>query len=171
LLDAICRKKEDLEFLMEELEILTSRDYLGSETLNSSPLGMGKREEERWPGLQQLANEATGLLSNLRKEVYLHYRTIPEPVRTKILKKPLDLIRDVRYPAVVFTTNYDPAVEKYCVNNQLRLVDGFVHDEQTQEYVWSRNAFDNFGGTSPENSLVLFKLHGSTNWVQDQAGS
>jgi hypothetical protein len=58
-------------------------------------------------------------------------------------------------------------VEKFCARHQLRLVDGFIHDEQTQEYVWSRDAFDRFVG-SPENSLVLFKLHGSTNWVQDQ---
>jgi len=167
LLDAICGKKEDLEFLIEELEILSSLDYLGRETFNSSPFGAIGKQDERWPGVSQLAVEARSLLADLRKEVYLHYRTISKPERTAILKQPLTLLRNEHHPLVVFTTNYDPAVEKFCANNQLRLIDGFVHDEQTQEYVWSRDAFDRFSG-SPEKSLILFKLHGSTNWVRDQ---
>jgi hypothetical protein len=168
LLDAICGQKEDLEFLIEELEILSSLDYLGRQTFNLSPPIVLSEQKERWSGISQLAIEATRLLGDLRKEVYLHYRAIAEPARTKILKEPLSLIRSGSHPAVVFTTNYDPAVEKFCAKHQLRLIDGFVHDEQTQEYIWSRDAFDRFAA-SHENSLVLFKLHGSTNWVRDQS--
>jgi hypothetical protein len=159
LLNAICRKKQDLEFLIEELDALSSREYLGRELLNSSPLGAIGKQEERWSGVSQLSGEATRLLSELKKAVYLHYRSIPDAARTAILEQPLGLIRNERHPPVVFTTNYDPAIEEFCASHRLRSVDGFVHDEQRQEYVWSRAAFDRFLG-SPEGHLVLFKLHG-----------
>jgi hypothetical protein len=107
LLDAICGKKEDLEFLIEELEILSSREYLGRETFNSSPLGSARKQEERWPGVLQLAADAARLVEDLRKQVYFHYRAIPEGAETTILIKPL-LTKNSPYPAVVFTTNYDP---------------------------------------------------------------
>lgn len=167
LLDAICdEKKEDLESLIEELEALSSREYLGRQTFNSSPVGAGVSERERWPGMSQLSREAAGLLGELKRAVYLHYRTIADPAQTAILEKPLGLLRNEQRPAVVFTTNYDPAVEQFCVGHRLRLIDGFVHDEQRQEYAWSRDAFDQFFG-SPDSHLVLFKLHGSTNWIRD----
>jgi hypothetical protein len=50
----------------------------------------------------------------------------------------------------------------------MRLIDGFVQDKRTLDYVWSRDAFDGFDGAT-QNSLILFKLHGSTNWVRDQS--
>jgi hypothetical protein len=147
LLEAICGKKEDLEFLIEELETLSSRGYLGTQTFNSSPPGVGQTLQQRWPGVSDLVREASALLGDLRREVYLNYRVIRRPADTKILKEPLNLIRKAQYSAIVFTTNYDPAVENFCANNRLRLVDGFVHDEQTPEYVWSRDAFDRFNGS------------------------
>lgn len=161
LLDAICSKQEDLEFLIAELDALGSRDYLESQTFNPYPDG-GAREQ-RWAGFSQLASEARSLLADLKREVYLHYRALSDPTRTSILAKPIELLKSDSYPTVVFTTNYDPAVERFCASQGLRLTDGFVHKEQTQEYVWDRVAFDRFAG-SPENSLVLFKLHGSATW-------
>lgn len=168
LLDAICEeKKEDLEALIEELEALSSRSYLGKQTFNSLPPVIGHDIRERWPGISQLSIEASGLLADLKREVYFHYRNIGEPAQTSILGRPLSLVRNERHPAVVFTTNYDPAVEEFCSSQGLSLVDGFLHDERRQQYVWSRVAFDEFFG-SPESHLVLFKLHGSTNWIRDQ---
>jgi hypothetical protein len=98
--------------------------------------------------------------------VYLQYRSIPDPDRTSILAQPIHLQRNDSLPTVVFTTNYDPAVERFCAEQRLRLIDGFAHDERTQEYVWDRATFDELSG-SPPGSLALFKLHGSANWHRD----
>lgn len=161
LLDAICNKREDLEFLIEELDAIGSRDYLESQTFNPYP--EGGAQKQRWPEFYQLATEARRLLAELKREVYLHYRALSDPARISLLAKPIALLKSPSYPTVVFTTNYDPAVEKFCASQGLRLTDGFVHKEQTQEYVWDRAAFDIFV-EPPENSLVLFKLHGSATW-------
>jgi len=166
LLNAICDKHEDLEFLIEELEALSSRDYLEKQSIISSNPNL-PGEEWRWPDFQQLAIEARRLLALLKREVYLEYRSIPDPTQTAILTKPISLLHNDPGPTVVFTTNYDPAVERYCAAQSLRLIDGFVHDQRTQEYLWSRGAFDELSG-SPNESLVLFKLHGSANWHLEQ---
>jgi hypothetical protein len=174
LLNAICDKQEDLEFLIEELDALSSRGYLEEKQsripLTSSALPSRSIPEpivrQNWPEFSQVAAEARKLLSEIKREVYLEYRSIPTLNETSILAKPISLLQTNSHPTVVFTTNYDPAVEKFCAIQNLRLTDGFVHDERTQEYVWNRAAFDGLG-LSP-NSLVLFKLHGSANWHLEQ---
>lgn len=161
LLNAICAEHEDLEFLIEELDALGSRDYLEKQSVDRNFPGTGGVQESRWPEFQQIATEARKLLAKLKQEVYLQYRKIPDPAQTVILTKPIRLLGNDSH-IVVFTTNYDPAVEKFCAMQNLRLMDGFVHDERTQEYVWSRAAFSEPLGVV--RSLVLFKLHGSANW-------
>jgi hypothetical protein len=168
LLEAICGEKEDLEFLIEELEHLGSRQYLEKQ---SHSLSNGK-EEPRWKEVRALAQSARNLLANLKREVYFHYRNIPDPSPTveSLLNSPIDLLRTAEHPSVVFTTNYDPAVEEFCSNREdLNLVDGFQYDPRRHEDVWTRDAFDHFTddfATEPDKSLVLFKLHGSANWFR-----
>jgi hypothetical protein len=118
LLNAICDKHEDLEFLIEELDALSSRDYLEKETITSSNPNL-PGQKGRWPDFQQIANEARRLLALLKREVYLEYRSIPDPTQTAILTKPVSLLQTDSNPTVVFTTNYDPAVEKFCAEQSL----------------------------------------------------
>jgi len=166
LLEAICDKQEDLEFLIEELDALSSRDYLERQSFDPTPPGMGVASQQwRWPNFGELATEARKLLIELKRGVYLEYRSIAFPKKTEILAKPIRILQSTAHPTVVFTTNYDPAVEKFCAAQHLRLTDGFVHDEGTQEYIWNREAFDRFAYS--DNSVVLFKLHGSTNWHKE----
>ena len=66
----------------------------------------------------------------------------------------------------MFTTNYDPSIETLCRSKGWHLVDGFGHDPWRQEYSWNRNVFDEFK-SSGEPTVVLFKIHGSTNWISD----
>ena len=166
LLDAICDEQEDLEFLIEELGALSSREYLERQSYNPNPPGMGGSGQWRWPDFQQLAIEARKQLALLKREVYLEYRSIPDASRTAMLSKLISLLQTDSQPTVIFTTNYDPAVEKFCALQGLRLTDGFKHDERTQEYVWNREVFDAI--KLLPNSLVLFKLHGSANWHLEQ---
>jgi len=167
LLDAICAKQEDLEFLIEELDALSSREYLENQSFDPNPPGMGGGMRNwRWPDFQKLAADARALLASLKREVYLEYRRIPDPTQTSILAKPISLLQTDSHPTVIFTTNYDPAVEHFCSAQGMHLTDGFRHDELAQEYVWNRAAFDELSGSSV-GSLVLFKLHGSANWHRD----
>jgi hypothetical protein len=81
-------------------------------------------------------------------------------------------------PLVVFTTNYDPAVEEFVrqTSGAYKLFDGFDHDSTLDEIIWSKTAFDrwkpsNVSGPAQRiltshRDVLLIKLHGSTNWVQ-----
>jgi hypothetical protein len=165
LLEAICDKREDLEFLIGELDALGSRGYLEQQIVSSSNPNLPS-QGWRWPDFQQLAIEARRLLAALKREVYLHYRDIPDPALTDVLIKPISLLKVSSHPTVVFTTNYDPAVEEFCAREGLRITDGFVRDTRTRRDVWDRRDFDGFE-LSEEESLVLFKLHGSADWLSN----
>jgi SIR2-like domain len=169
LLDALCAEREDLEFLIEELHSLSSKDYLANRTRTTYPgadsLGPGlSSEEQLWPEFSKLAAEAKLLLADLKKEVYLHYREFDESGDMSALADLLQLISPQYNPTVVFTTNYDPGVETVCARLGWAITDGFVHLDRA--YVWNRSAFDEIE-TQSERSLVLFKLHGSANWARD----
>jgi hypothetical protein len=170
LLDALCETKLDLEFLIDELESLSSKQYLENRTrpvyLRGDSLSSGEPSKEQvWPEFSKLAGEAKFLLADLKKEVYLHYRAIDNPSNLALLSKILKMTSSPTHPMVVFTTNYDPAVEDLCADLKWTITDGFVDVGRT--YVWNRNAFEK--PASPlETSLVLFKLHGSASWAQNR---
>jgi len=69
----------------------------------------------------------------------------------------------------VFTTNYDQAIERYCDATSFNLVDGFKHDEGTQQYKWANGDFSYRNETVKEN-IHLYKLHGSLTWKKHQNG-
>ncbi len=71
-------------------------------------------------------------------------------------------------PLVIFTTNYDPAIERFRerLTTKYALQDGFFHDEDLAAYVWKRSQFDDFQPSKAKRDIVLFKLHGSTNWTK-----
>jgi hypothetical protein len=143
---------------------MSSKEYLENPSPNSSPeVGY---PELRWKGFGELVTAAKTLLSDLRQEVYNHYRRIPDPNKTQILAKPIELLRSDLRPVVVFTTNYDPAVEEFCCSYNIKIVDGFA-DSTRREYRWDRYNFDGFTSAT-ENSLALFKLHGSADWFKAQ---
>ena len=166
LLDAICGEQEDLEFLIEELDALISRAYLGQKSFNPNPPGMGSTLQLRWPGFQEVASEAKKLLASVKREVYLQYRSISDPAQTSLLAKPIGLLQtESQELTVVFTTNYDPAVEKFCANQRLHLTDGFTHDEHNAGVRMEPSGVQE---RPVPGTLVLFKLHGSANWYKER---
>ena len=160
LFDAICTQNEDLEYLFEQFAELESKDYL---TFQAEPrkvtLGFG------------IKTSAQRLNSWLREQVFLHYRHVDEDNKNlSLLANILNPLLQASHPLIVFTTNYDPAVEILCRERiKCTLVDGFRHDALRQEYFWDREIFDNTSFVPGTNSLVLFKLHGSTDWVKRDA--
>lgn len=66
--------------------------------------------------------------------------------------------------AYVFTTNYDTAVERYCKNKPVEIVDGFKLDEQFQCFAW--HGFSESDYKTDDECLYLYKIHGSLNWIE-----
>ncbi|MGA3334056.1 MAG: SIR2 family protein [Terracidiphilus sp.] len=166
LIRVICRENQDLEFLIEQLEEISSKRYFG----NVHTFRRGDGETFSFPAMSsevaKLAALADGALQWVKREVYHHYRNLDPQARIGLLDGIVDRMRTAPGCSVVFTTNYDPSIETLCRNKRWRLVDGFEHDALLQQYSWNRNVFDTFRSTA-EPTTVLFKIHGSTNWISD----
>ncbi len=164
LFEAICEQGEDLEYLFEELSSLETKEYLTFTSQQEGIYGLNSKVQATGHGIKAMAQS---LSLWLKEKVFTHYRRIDEDskkllILANILKPFLHKFQ----PLVVFTTNYDPVVETLC-RTQLNctLIDGFRNDASRSEYFWDRDVFDKASFSSGE-SLVLFKLHGSANWVQ-----
>lgn len=179
LFEAIVSRKRDLEFLLQELDALASKDYLlrmspipALGTIRTVPAGLGDssiRDEAIHEILNRLASNAKRTADWVKKEVFLHYRSlILDPAVQESYKNLLTTVDLNRNLSVVFTTNYDPAIEEFCRLEKMKLVDGFVNDEFGGEYYWDRSTFEKVITKSPstQKSVLLFKLHGSTTWVR-----
>lgn len=70
----------------------------------------------------------------------------------------------------IFTTNYDPAIERFCSAKagSYRLSDGFRHDAAAREYAWDATEFHDFNLQSGKRNVVLFKMHGSVDWIHNK---
>ena len=87
----------------------------------------------------------------------------------KILGPLFDLAKSEEGHITVFTTNYDTVIEEYCgdEDRQTERVDGFRLHEAMYTRVWD-------GEFVPRNQnyrtkVFLYKLHGSMNWLADNA--
>ncbi len=166
LLLAICREKPDLEFLIEQLDEISTKGYLG----NVHKFRRGDGEIFDFPAMSReaatLAALASSALEWVKREVYHHYRNLETKERIDLLAGILSSMGATPGCMVVFTTNYDPSIETLCRNKGWRIVDGFRHNTQLQQYSWNRRVFDTFRSTA-EPTVVLFKIHGSTDWISD----
>jgi hypothetical protein len=173
LLDVLLKNtaNHDLEHLLQQIDELTTKDValwssdqeLGTGTRTLS----GLRLEP--PGIPSMAED---LGKRIRRSIYNAYGQIQDRARVVKVLTPLfdKLIRrmaELSRPLVIFTTNYDPAVEIYseeCLPDH-PLVDGFEPDNRNRVGpVWNRRHFDEIALGANEPRIVLFKLHGSARW-------
>jgi len=169
----IVATKRDLEFLLEALSNIRDISYLryclqrgrgivrehGTLVKASEP----NRNETSFADLRRTASN---LQTRVEREVFNHYRDFDNEQSVVELLNPIikEIAEISGLPPVVFTTNYDPAVEKYCeLSGAYVCIDGLVHDQQTRSYEWRA---DNYESADQNNALYLFKLHGSTDWVR-----
>lgn len=190
LFEAIVAEESDLEFLFEELDEWIEKGYfagregvspkgiespsasIGSTPPSWLPRVRGRSFEAFRGDLRGLIDRASELRSQLRREVFLAYRGIEDRRSVAGPFKPVFDFVSAKTgqapPLVVFTTNYDPCIEtfKELSEGQYALRDGFAHDENSSAYVWDRDCFDNFKPSPNAKDIVLFKIHGSTNWTK-----
>jgi hypothetical protein len=179
LFEEITKKDADLEFLLEELQDLERKSYLKDRD------GVGSEISTRPRGTRVESFPAVGLSSNwysrnasvlrrrVEQEVYHAYKSFGSASERKIkkhFKSLFDLIGKSLKPGVpmiVFTTNYDPAIELLCEQcpREYALIDGFEPDSVRRDFIWSPHAFEGLSQDPDGRRLViLLKLHGSTNW-------
>lgn len=109
--------------------------------------------------------------------VVSHYSGI-EPKRAFKLYHPLLELASLQ-PLPVFTTNYDLALEKAyeftsASSYDLReapfsLIDGFRRQGRVVTPEWSSSAYEDYEPTGAD--VILFKLHGSVDWVRTPRGA
>ena len=176
----IVAKEADLEFLLQELQEIEGKGYLdyklsrtsGSEVI-TSPEGSKKNQLYSFQGsFDKLSQLATILRGLVEEQVFRHYRDFDNAnaKNVTLLLDPLfrKVFSESSQPLVIFTTNYDPAVEQFCEQAALEpfLVDGFEHDSAKRQYVWSAQNFVFCPSEGVEQTIFLFKLHGSTDWLK-----
>jgi hypothetical protein len=78
LLQAICGKEKDLEFLLAQLEELGSKDYLFGQLWDPSSIpGSGPMKlQPRWPELFRVQESARQLIPWIKGRVFRHYREL-----------------------------------------------------------------------------------------------
>jgi hypothetical protein len=181
LFQRIVYERPDLEYLFEELDDWTQKGYVQRDLPGVRSLNiLGKAEEsgsffnlldpKRFTGI---LNEAAELQNDLRKRVFDAYKDINDRAQVASLFVPLldgifNELNPQKFPLVVFTTNYDPAVEMFCqqCSTSYALEDGFFQDQAAGAFFWKREKFDSFKVLGEKKTIVLFKLHGSARWVR-----
>jgi hypothetical protein len=168
----------DLEHLFEELDEWSRKEYYGRNPDGSARVLAPILGGPKTPGqvVEKLAREAAELLRDLRREVFGAYREIGNEHNKNLVECFEHLFEPVlgcldpsKNPLVVFTTNYDPAIEIFCQAKpgEYRLCDGFVHQANAPNPVWHRESIDNLQMEADRRKcVVLFKLHGSTSWFK-----
>jgi hypothetical protein len=167
----------DLEFLFQELEDWMQKGYVEdlSPIVNDSTGGgiTRPRRATPWVSSKIIARHASVLITELRKRVFEAYKDVNEPAKVASLFIPLfdgifSQLDAQKFPLVVFTTNYDPAVEVFCqyCSDSYELEDGFSMDPKLGASRWNRENFQSFAIHGKKKTIVLFKLHGSARWVR-----
>lgn len=87
----------------------------------------------------------------------------------QVLGPLFDLARSKEGHVTVFTTNYDAAVESYCGNpdQQVECIDGFSLDWAAHTRAWTGRYGP--GSRDRRTRVYLYKLHGSIDWIRDEA--
>lgn len=164
----------DLEAIMTDLETFISLNYVSEFILE---------------GIDATPEDAERLRSRIRHLIIREYRTIDTEKAIKVYQPLFDTIFSHVDPATqplpVFTTNYDLAIEEFCQKQysdhcSYRLTDG-LDEDSPREVFWNPRQFELFafgdpeiktffdeirGRKTQERNLVLFKLHGSVDWMR-----
>ena len=182
-------RAEDLETILEDLDAIIGLDYVTSVqgwdyekifATHSFP-GYSPSPEPTPPSKSQVreftitASTAKQLRERIEKEVIKEYRNVSSQ-KTQILYEPLldrifSHVDPNKHCLPVFTTNYDRSMEVFfsLQHDRYAIVDGFKEDLASREYYWDSGVFDEFQLVPSKRNLVLFKLHGSVDWLHVKA--
>lgn len=120
-------------------------------------------------------SEYEKLFNEIKDLVVEHYSEVDGEKAFDLYRPLLELATS--QPLPVFTTNYDLALEKayeststpsYDLSSApFSLIDGFTR-QRVVTPTWSRSVYDDYEPTGAD--VILFKLHGSVDWVRTPSG-
>lgn len=165
----------DLELIVGDLETFLSLPYVSSFVFDG----------ENLPAYEVNRNDVAKLRSLIRHSIIREYRTINVEKAVAVYRPLFDIIFSHIDPSTcclpIFTTNYDLAIETFCNKQfiqynfehflskqfiQYDLTDGMEDDSSEREIFWNPGEFERFRIYPQNNHIVLFKLHGSVNWMR-----
>jgi hypothetical protein len=158
----------DLEGILGELDTIISLDY-ASTVEGSYPVSGGLPAD-----FSINRSRASALRHRIKHEIIREYRALDADKVVELyapifdgLFSQLDSSKNVLN---VFTTNYDPTIEVFCKRQyrEYAFCDGFHYLAAERENVWHRNVFDKYEIIPGKRNIVLFKLHGSVDWIQEK---
>ncbi|QLH08923.1 SIR2 family protein [Candidatus Nitrosotenuis sp. DW1] len=120
---------------------------------------------------QTFFNLITGLKNvkeHFENEVFDNYSWNNDDDNTvnAILNPIFKMISDNSQEVIVFTTNYDRAIEEFCSNddNHYRCIDGFKLHEDSDRFLWNDGDYSYADSIQNKTKVFLYKIHGSLNW-------
>lgn len=161
----------DLEKILSDLETFLNLPYLTAFQCNSEYQYAAATSGEP---ITITKDEAALLRSAIRHEIIREYRVIDGDAVCSVYEPLFDLIfryvNPVEYCVPIFTTNYDLAIETLCemTYSKYALTEGLEVDSFSKMAQWKRNEFDLFRLWEGHQNLVLFKLHGSVDWMRQE---
>jgi hypothetical protein len=158
-------RTNDLESILGELDTIIGMEYASS--VHGTIAVQGGHS-----GFSLERQTAQRLRTKIKHEIIREYRNV-NVEKTLHIYEPLFNVLFPHLPKphgclTIFTTNYDPAIEEFYGqrHGQYALCDGFDYDPASRHTYWNRSAFDKFQPKLEQRNLVLFKLHGSVDWLR-----
>jgi hypothetical protein len=120
----------------------------------------------------QLVAKCVMLRTLIERTIFNHYGVIDKEKVVDAYDPLINiLIKELGEPTIlpIFTTNYDICFEEYCKEKGVVLIDGFSPSPTSgRDFIWGEHNFDRFGPNKTNRNFILFKLHGSVTWYDDQ---
>ncbi len=157
----------DLEAILGELDTIISLDYaneVSGRYVGSTPTSSVEFNIHR--------GRAISLRYRIKHEIIKQYRYVDGSkvveLYAPIFESLFSQFDSSQNVLNVFTTNYDPAIELFCKRQygKYSLCDGFRYLEAERDHVWDRDVFDGYQLVPGKRNIVLFKLHGSIDWME-----
>lgn len=161
----------DLEIVFSNLQRYKDFFALAQKDPNfSGPLNQLVSQATTGGALVLLGEFVEALDDTIRDLIFTHYGADISPDVVPLYSSFLTSLCELFDQAVVpiFTTNYDVAIETYAALTDSPLEFGFRIGGVRSP--WDSSRFHNYVPPSGAPALVLFKLHGSVTWYNDDAG-
>lgn len=163
-------EKLDVEVILDYLEELIRAGELFEKCGDADILRRLEKDSYERTGVAQIhswgsisrLDENLQLCERIKDLVVEHYSDIDGDKAIELYSPLLTGLAEY-HPLPVFTTNYDVVIEKLHDSGLVDLVDGFASEKYLKSR-WSREPYD-FYNPSGRPEVILFKLHGSVDWV------
>ena len=168
---------KDLEAILSDLENLLNLHYIDSFNCRLKAIPEANdRDEDVFLEISNAA--ASELRSFIRHQIIKEYRELDSEkvvrVYEPLFESIFSLLGQHKLVLPVFTTNYDLAIETFCKEKFLEyyLINGLEPDGFENEYVWNPLMIEPLNqGYGKKRQIVLFKLHGSIDWIRSKTNN